>query len=176
MKITRLIFSITAAFLTSASAFADDFDDFVLRVVTPQGSEWVSTNGGSTATALAALGVKRFNWIANDGKDRIILFIDPSSTELPSFSRESDVRAGAKNCKDFSNKTEMGSESDPFLGWVSVCTLANGNVMTLRNFAYKRDKVGYKISRIWRAQPSDASVTQWNEAVANVVAQINKTK
>jgi hypothetical protein len=165
-----------ASFLAFANANAEDFDSAIINTVTPNGVEWSSKNDDPTATALAAFGVKRFNWIANDGRDRIILFIDPRSTEAPSFSRESDVRAGAKNCKDFSSKTEIGSESDPFLGWVSACTLASGNVMTLRHFAFNHDKVGYKISRIWREQPSNESVAQWSGIVNGVVAQLGKLK
>jgi hypothetical protein len=172
----KLFVSTVASLLVFANANAEDFDSAIINTVTPSGVEWSSKNDDPTASALAAFGVKRFNWIANDGRDRIILFIDPRSTETPSFSRENDVRAGAKNCRDFSNKTEFGSESEPFLGWVSACTLASGNVMTLRHFAFNHDKVGYKISRVWRDQPSSDSVAQWNGIVNSVVAQLGKSQ
>lgn len=177
-KVNSIKFFVTAvaSLLVLANAHAEDFNTAIINTVTPNGVEWSSKNDDPTASALAAFGVKRYNWIANDGKDRVILFIDPRSTESPSFSRESDVRAGARNCKDFSNKTEFGGESDPFLGWVSVCTLASGNVMTFRHFAFNHDKVGYKISRVWRDQPSSDLVTQWRETVNSVIAQLGKSK
>jgi hypothetical protein len=174
MKKFNAILLATALGATSPGLCADDFEAYLIVAISPQSSEWKAT--GDDPTGIGAFGVKRLNWIANDGKDRILLFIDPENKSSPAESLASDVHAGGKNCKAFTNKTEFGTESGPFLGWASECTLKNGSVMTLKHFAYVKGLVGYKVSRIWRERPSNESLAEWSKTIASVVTHINESK
>lgn len=174
MRIRKFACVGLVAIAVSANAAAEGLDSYILNATTPKGSGWNMT--GNDPLGIGAFGVKRFNWIANEGRDRVILFIDPNNPDSPSNSRASDVRAGGRNCKDFTTKTELGDDNGPFLSWVSECTLENGNLMVLRHFAYVKGNVGYKISRIWRESPSEKSLSEWSQTIESIVAHISKLK
>lgn len=163
---------VAASFLVvSAGAHADEMEDFIVNTVTPKSSEWSVTK--SDPLGLGAFGIKKYDWRANAGNDRLVLFVDPEDKLTPTEKRSSDARAASRNCKDFNSKTDVGNEKTPYLGWSSECGLADGGVMHLSHFVYTTEKAGYKISRIWRGSQSSESTQEWQNTINKIVSKIS---
>ena len=164
---------VAASFLVvSVGANADEMEDFIINAVTPKSSEWSVTK--SDPLGLGAFGIKKYDWRANAGNDRVVLFVDPEDKLSPAEKRSSDARAASGNCKDFNSKTDVGNEKTPYLGWSSECRLGSGGVLYLSHFVYTTEKAGYKISRIWRGPKSDESTQEWQNTINKIVSRINQ--
>lgn len=170
LRLKQLVLAIVAAATTSVSYGADEFDEFVLRSVKPEGAEWISK--GDDPSASGAPGPRRFKWTTSDGRDRIFLQIVPDSKPTPRGSRASDMHAAAEVCLEYSTAIDYGSLGTPFLGWSSECTSDKGDVMFVKNFVYVRGSTAYRISRSWYQKIDEAAASEWRGILARVVDRI----